>query len=86
MGLHFLLKIGLSESEISPEITSKVAEAKAKLVSSQATYTATKGTYDRVVEAAKHLGAISNDALDQITAKKISDYAQYQAAKAVHDK
>jgi membrane fusion protein, multidrug efflux system len=69
----------------APEITSKVAEAKARLVSSQATYTATKGTYDRVVEAAKTAGAISHDALDQITAKKNSDYAQYQAVKAVYD-
>jgi membrane fusion protein, multidrug efflux system len=69
----------------APEITSKVAEAKSRLISQQAIFTATKATFGRIIETSKTPGAISNDAIDQITAKKNSDYAQYQAAKATYD-
>ncbi|MFB9864888.1 efflux RND transporter periplasmic adaptor subunit [Rufibacter immobilis] len=66
----------------APEISSQLVAARSKVKSLEATYKATKASYERTVEASKTEGAIARDALDQITARKNSDLAQLEAAKA----
>jgi len=66
----------------APELQSQLAAARSRVKSLQATYIATKASYERIVEASKTEGAIARDALDQITARKNSDLAQLEAAKA----
>ncbi|MDU0371964.1 efflux RND transporter periplasmic adaptor subunit [Hymenobacter endophyticus] len=66
----------------APEISSQRAAARSRVQSLEATYLATKASYDRVREASRTEGAIAPDALDQITARKNADLAQLQAAKA----
>lgn len=66
----------------APEISSQLAAARSKIKSLEATYIATKASYDRVAEASKTEGAVAQDALDQITARKNSDLAQLEAAKS----
>lgn len=66
----------------APEISSQLAAARSRVKSLEATYIATKANYDRVLEASKTEGAVSQDALDQITARKHSDLAQLDAARA----
>lgn len=68
----------------APEIQAQVANAKAKWRAQEAIYTATKATYDRLYKANETKGAIAQDALDQITAKKLADEAQMKAAYSVY--
>src|SRR5690606_31354819 len=51
----------------------------------EAIYIATKANFDRMNRANLTEGAISNDALDQITARYEADAAQLAAAKSVYD-
>lgn len=68
----------------APEIQAQLATAKSKLKAQEAIYIATKANYDRMFEADKTEGAIAKDALDQITAKKLADEAQVNAAKSIY--
>jgi membrane fusion protein (multidrug efflux system) len=66
----------------APEMTSQVAAAKSKLKSQEAMYTASKANYDRLFETSKTPGTISKNDLDQAMARRNSDEAQLEAAKA----
>jgi len=68
----------------APEIQSQVATAKAKFKAQQAVYVSTLATYDRMVRANQTAGAIARDAMDQITARKLSDQAQLAAAESAY--
>lgn len=68
----------------APEINSQLASALSKMKAQEAIYIATKSTYDRTIRAAQTEGAVSQDAIDQITAKKNADEAQYAASKSVY--
>lgn len=68
----------------APEIQSQVATAKAKLKAQRAVYLATLATYDRMVNANQTEGAIAQDAMDQIAARKLSDQAQLAAAESAY--
>ncbi|MDR6547752.1 RND family efflux transporter MFP subunit [Chryseobacterium rhizosphaerae] len=68
----------------APEIQSQAANAKAKWQAQEAIYTATKSNYDRTYRANETKGAIAKDALDQITARKLSDEAQLNAARSAY--
>lgn len=69
----------------APEVLAQLATAKSKLHAQEAIYIATKANYDRMFDADKTEGAISKDALDQITAKKQADEATVNAAKSVYN-
>lgn len=68
----------------APEINSQLASALSKIKAQEAIYIATKATYDRTIKASQTKGAISQDAIDQVTAKKNADEAQYMASKSVY--
>ncbi|KAA2224311.1 efflux RND transporter periplasmic adaptor subunit [Chryseobacterium sediminis] len=68
----------------APEIQSQAASAKAKWQAQEAIYTSTKSSYERIYRANETRGAIAKDALDQITARKLSDQAQLNAAKSAY--
>ncbi|KFF17145.1 efflux RND transporter periplasmic adaptor subunit [Chryseobacterium sp. JM1] len=68
----------------APEIQSQEANAKSKWQAQEAIYAATRSNYDRVYRANETKGAIAKDALDQITARKLSDQAQVNAAKSAY--
>lgn len=68
----------------APELQAQIANAKAKILSQEAIYTATKANYDRMFRANQTKGAIARDALDQITAQKLSDEASVKAARAAY--
>lgn len=67
------------------EIQAQLATAKSKLQAQEAIYIATKSNYDRMFVADKTEGAIAKDALDQITAKKLADEAQVNAARSIYN-
>jgi membrane fusion protein (multidrug efflux system) len=66
----------------APEMTSQLAAAKSKLKSQEAMYTASKANYDRLFETSKTPGTISKNDLDQAIARRNSDQAQLEAARA----
>ncbi len=66
----------------APELNAQVSAAESRLKSQEALYIASKANYDRVVDAAKTQGAIAQTTLEQALAKKNSDYAQLEAARA----
>lgn len=68
----------------APEIQAQLAAAKSKWKAQEAIYIATKSNYDRMFRANETEGAIAKDALDQITAKKLADQAQLDAAKSAY--
>jgi membrane fusion protein, multidrug efflux system len=68
----------------APELTSAVSAAESRLKSQEALYVASKSNYDRLLETSKTPGTISQNDLDQALAKKNSDYAQWDAAKAAY--
>lgn len=68
----------------APEIQAQLASAKSKWKAQEAIYIATKLNYDRMFKANETKGAIAKDALDQITAKKLADQAQLEAAKSAY--
>lgn len=69
----------------APEIQSQVATAKSKYKAQEAVYLSTLSTYDRMVSANQTEGAISRDAIDQITARKLSEQAQLAAAESAYN-
>jgi membrane fusion protein (multidrug efflux system) len=71
----------LAELE-APEISSQLAAAESRLKSQEAIYISSNATYNRLVETNKTPGTISQNDLDIALAKKNSDYAQLDAAKA----
>ncbi|WP_316810932.1 efflux RND transporter periplasmic adaptor subunit [Pedobacter heparinus] len=66
----------------APETNSQLAAAQSRLKSQEALYTASKANYDRLYETSKTPGTISKNDLDQATARRNSDLAQFEAAKA----
>ncbi|AXY77868.1 efflux RND transporter periplasmic adaptor subunit [Paraflavitalea soli] len=68
----------------APELNSRLAAAESRLKSQEAIYTASKSQYDRLYETSKTPGTISQNDLDQAAARKNSDLAQLEAAKAAH--
>jgi RND family efflux transporter MFP subunit len=68
----------------APELNSRLAAAESRLKSQEAIYTASKSQYDRLYETSKTPGTISQNDLDQAAARKNSDLAQWDAAKAAH--
>jgi RND family efflux transporter MFP subunit len=66
----------------APELGSLEAAAQSKLKSQEALYIASKSNYDRLLETSKTPGTVSQNDLDQALAKKNSDFAQWDAAKA----
>lgn len=69
----------------APEINSQLASALSKLKAQEAIYIATKATYERVLRANETEGAVARDAVDQITAKKLADEAQLEAARSAYN-
>ncbi|WP_034256498.1 efflux RND transporter periplasmic adaptor subunit [Adhaeribacter aquaticus] len=68
----------------APELNARIAEAESRLKSQEAIYTASKAQYNRIYETSKTPGTISQNELDQALAKKNSDYAQLEAARAAY--
>jgi len=66
----------------APELSAQVSAAESRLKSQEALYIASKSNYDRLLETSKTPGTISQNDLEQAMAKKNSDYAQWDAAKA----
>lgn len=66
----------------APELSSQLAAAESRLRSQEAVYAASKANYERMVETAKIPGTVSQNDLDQAAAKKNSDLAQLEAARA----
>ncbi|WP_207510663.1 efflux RND transporter periplasmic adaptor subunit [Longitalea luteola] len=66
----------------APELASLEAAAQSRLRSQEALYIASKSNYERLLETSKTPGTISQNDLDQALAKKNSDFAQWDAAKA----
>jgi membrane fusion protein (multidrug efflux system) len=68
----------------APEISSQLSAAASRLKSQEAVYIASNANYDRLIETSKTPGTIAPNDLDIALAKKNSDYAQWQAAKAAY--
>jgi len=66
----------------APELTSQLSAAESKLQSLEAIYKASEANYNRLMETSKVPGTISQNDIDQATAKKNSDLANLDAAKA----
>jgi len=68
----------------APELNSQLAGAESRLQAQEAVYTASKASYDRLLETSKTPGTISPNDLDQAAAKKNADLAQLAAAKSAY--
>ncbi len=68
----------------APELGSQLAAAESAIKSREAIYLASKANYDRLLETSKTPGTISQNDLEQATARESSDLAQLQAAKSAH--
>lgn len=68
----------------APEIVSQLTAAESRLKSQQAIYIASLASYNRLVETSKTPGTISQNDLDIAEAKKNSDLANLDAAKATY--
>lgn len=68
----------------APELTSQLAGAESKLKSQEALYHASNATYNRLLETSKTPGTISQNDLDIAAARKNSDLAQLDAARAAY--
>ena len=68
----------------APEISSQLSGAQSRLKSLEAIYTASKATYDRVLETSKTPGTISANDLEQAAAKMNSDRSQFEAAQSAY--
>jgi membrane fusion protein, multidrug efflux system len=66
----------------APEIVSQLASARSRVEALSATYQASKGNYDRLLETSKTPGTISQNDLDQALGKSNSDYSQLNAAQS----
>ncbi|MCU7549696.1 efflux RND transporter periplasmic adaptor subunit [Chitinophagaceae bacterium LB-8] len=68
----------------APELGSQLAGALSNIKSQEAIYLASKANYDRLYETSQTPGTISPNDLEQAAARKNSDFAQLQAAKAAY--
>jgi membrane fusion protein (multidrug efflux system) len=68
----------------APELSSQLAGALSNIKSREAVYMASKANYDHLLETSKTPGTISLNDLEQATARKNSDFAQLEAAKAAY--
>ena len=68
----------------APEMTSQLAASQSRIKAQEAIYTASKANYNRLYETSKTPGTISTNDLDQALARKNSDLAQLEAAKAAY--
>jgi membrane fusion protein, multidrug efflux system len=68
----------------APELGSQLAGAQSNIKSREAIYLASKANYDRLYETSKTPGTISPNDLEQAAARKNSDLAQLDAAKAAY--
>ncbi|PBQ34728.1 efflux transporter periplasmic adaptor subunit [Sphingobacteriaceae bacterium] len=66
----------------APELLSQLAAAESRLKSLEANYTASSANYNRLVEAGKIPGTVSQNDLDQANAKKNADFSNLEGAKA----
>lgn len=66
----------------APEMMSQVSAAESRLRSQEALYTASQANYNRLIETSKTPGTISQNDLEQAEAKKKSDFANLEAARA----
>ncbi|WP_248282176.1 efflux RND transporter periplasmic adaptor subunit [Mucilaginibacter robiniae] len=66
----------------APEINSQLAAAQSRIKQQEALYLASKANYDRLYNTSKTPGTVAQNDLDQAEARKNSDYANVQAAKA----
>jgi membrane fusion protein, multidrug efflux system len=66
----------------APELISQLSAAESRLKSQEALYTASNANYNRLIETSKTPGTISQNDLDVAEAKKRSDYANLEAARA----
>lgn len=66
----------------APEVTSQLSAAESRLKSQEAVYTASEANYKRLLETSKTPGTISQNDLDIAAAKKASDFANLEAARA----
>jgi len=68
----------------APEINSQLAAAESRIKQMEATYYASKATYDRLYNTSKTPGTVSQNDLEQAEAKKNSDLADVDAAKSAY--
>src|SRR3954469_18715923 len=68
----------------APEMGSQLAGALSNVKSREAIYSASKANYDRLYETSQTPGTISPNDLEQAAARKSSDLAQLEAAKAAY--
>jgi RND family efflux transporter MFP subunit len=68
----------------APELVAQLSAAESRLRSQEALFTASEANYKRLVETSKTPGTISQNDLDIAEAKKKSDYANLEAARASH--
>jgi RND family efflux transporter MFP subunit len=66
----------------APEMMSQLSAAQSRLKSQEALYTASQANYNRLVETSKTPGTISQNDLEQAKAKRSSDLANLEAARA----
>jgi RND family efflux transporter MFP subunit len=69
----------------APELVQQLAAAQSKYRAQQAIYEQSNATYERIVDASKTPGTISKNDVDIASAKRNSDMAQMQAAKADYE-
>jgi RND family efflux transporter MFP subunit len=69
----------------APELVQQLAAAQSKYKAQQAIYEQSNATYERIVDASKTPGTISKNDVDIASAKRNSDLAQMQAAKADYE-
>ncbi len=68
----------------APEINAQLLGAESRLKSQEALALASKANYDRLYEASKTPGTVSQNDLDQAMARQKSDQSQLDAAKAAY--
>ena len=68
----------------APEINSQLAGAESHIKQMEATYDASKATYDRLYNTNKTPGTVSQNDLEQAEAKKNADLANVDAAKSAY--
>ncbi|MBT1695310.1 efflux RND transporter periplasmic adaptor subunit [Fulvivirgaceae bacterium PWU4] len=68
----------------APELSSRLAGAESRWKSQEAVYTASKASYERLLETSKTPGTISPNELEQALARMNSDFSQLEATKAAY--
>lgn len=68
----------------APELNSQLLGAASRLKSQEATYLASKATYERLLQTSKTPGTVSQNDLDLALARQDADLAQLEAARASH--